>query len=134
MHPAPANLGRHPLSPTLEPDFVGIQIVPAPRTARDSPLVIHGTFRIPWADAEAIEAPRQRALVVVVMNGTLHGAYTPFREQVLFEDDDSATRAGAHGFFNLDVFGVQGHDRPGDYHVFVSLGPHVSNVVRMAVA
>jgi hypothetical protein len=124
---------RTALNPKIAPDFQGIEVVVGPRPARASPLVLHGTFRLPWADADRIEAPRHRALVLVVTRGAASAAFTPFREQILFEDDEEATRNGAFGSFAIDVFDLLGRDAAGVYYLFVSIGMHVSNVVRAEI-
>src|SRR5690606_28457358 len=61
---------RTPICPALPPDFAGVRIAAAPRPLRTSPLVIHGAYRIPWADADPIAPPRHRALVLVVTSGS----------------------------------------------------------------
>jgi hypothetical protein len=124
---------RTPLCPTLPPELAGVRIALAPRPERSSPLVVHGSYRIPWADADAIEPSRHRAIVLVVTGGEGFSVTTPFRERILFPDDEQETRTGPVGFFTLDVFELLGADPPGDYHVLVSLGPYTSNVERVAV-
>jgi hypothetical protein len=128
-----SDVQKTPLCPEVEDDFLGIAIDLAPRPVRNSPLVIHGTYRIPWALAETIEPPLHRALVLVVQRGAVHRVATPFRERVLFGDDERETQGGALGHFTLDVFELQGGEAAGDYHLLVSLGEMVSNVLRVAV-
>ena len=128
-----SDVQKTPLCPEIPEDAPGIAIEVAPRPVRNSPLVIHGTYLVPWAQAEAIEAPLQRALVLVIQNGELHHVATPFRGRVLFADDERETRAGALGHFTMDVFELQGGFAAGDYHLLVSLGEMVSNVIRVQV-
>ncbi|MCC6557365.1 MAG: hypothetical protein IT372_30815 [Polyangiaceae bacterium] len=124
---------RTPICPALPPDFAGVRIAAAPRPLRTSPLVIHGAYRIPWADADPIAPPRHRALVLVVTSGSHCFAATPFRERILFEDDEQETPGGPLGYFTMDVLALQGREPSGDYHVLVSLGPYTSNVVRVTI-
>jgi hypothetical protein len=133
MAPSATDIARTPLCPALAAEFAGVQIAVAPRPQRSSPLVIHGAYRIPWADADAIEPSRHRALVLVVTAGAGHLVASPFRERILFEDDEQQTRGGALGFFTIDVFEQLGREAAGDYHLLVSLGRHTSNVVRVEV-
>lgn len=131
--PSATDILRTPLCPALPPGFAGVQIAAAPRATPTSPLVLHGAYRIPWADAEPIAPSRHRALVLVVTKGPLFFVAAPFRERILFEDDEQQTPAGAVGHFSMDVFALQGSESSGDYHLLVSLGPYTSNVVRVPV-
>jgi hypothetical protein len=128
-----AGILRTPLCPVLPPDFAGVRIALAPLPERSSRLVVHGAYRLPWADAEAIEPSRHRALVLVVTSAHLHFVATPFRAQILFADDEQETRGGPAGYFSLDVFALMGADPPGEYHLLVSLGPYTSNVETVTI-
>jgi hypothetical protein len=122
-----------PLCPEISEDAPGIVIDLAPRPVKNSPLVIHGTYLVPWAQAELVEPPLHRALVLVIQNGETHHVATPFRARVLFGDDERETRNGTLGHFSMDVFELQGGFATGDYHLLVSLGELVSNVVRVQI-
>ncbi len=126
----PADTRRHAHSPELAPGAHGIAIAAA---VEDGALVLHGAFRIPWRDAEAIEPPRHRAIVLVASAPGGYAVLSPFCEQVLCDDDEQATSGGAFGWFNLDVTALLGEARPGDCHLLVSLGPHTSNVLRARI-
>lgn len=125
------HLLRHPLSPA-PPAEAGIALVAGPRSPRE-PLVVHGTFRLDMRDLEELGASPTRGVTLVVTNGELFGAYTPFRDHVMFGDDLAAAPGGAIGHFNIDVFEQQGGYAAGDYHLFVSLGTRISNVIRLTV-
>lgn len=131
--PSMTDVEKTPLCPQVDDDFTGVAIAVAPRPARNSPLVVHGTYRVPWALADTIEPPLHRALVLVVQNGALHSAVTPFRDKVLFGDDERETPAGVLGHFTMDVFELGEGLVPGDYHLLVSLNELISNVVRVEV-
>jgi len=133
MSGAPTGVVRTPLCPVLPPELTGVRIALAARPSPRSPVVVHGSYRIPWADADGIAPSRHRALVLVVTGVHLHFVATPFREQILFPDDEHESRGGPAGFFTMDVLALMGADPPGLYHLLVSLGPHTSNVLPFAV-
>lgn len=121
----------------LQAELRGLQMALAPRPLATSPLVVHGAYRIPHVDLEDIQHPVIRALVLVAQRSFLPTVISPFAERVLFEDDQLRTTFGVEGAFTLDVFDILGlppGSRAGHYHLFVSLGPHVSNVVEADVA
>lgn len=128
----PATVERLPESPALAPDFLGITLALGPRSSPAEPVLVHGSFRVPWPDADRIEPPRHRALVLVVTSAAGYSVSTPFREQVLFPDDETATHAGPLGHFNLDIGALLGKLPEREAFAFVSLGPLTSNVVRIA--
>ncbi len=121
---------------TLPLDVRGVRIRLAPRGAEEAPLV-HGAFRVPTDDLEVVSAHVARALVLVVQRDLAPRVLSPFRDTVLFDDDQTLTHAGIEGAFTLDVFDLlklPPEARAGHWHLFVSLGPHVSNVVEADVA
>jgi hypothetical protein len=125
----------------LPSDVVGIRITLAERPLATTPPVIHGAYRIPEADLADFASPFVRALVLVAQLDLAPTVVSPFTEQLLFEDDQVRTQAGVEGAFTLDVFELlrltgpeRSADRAGHYHLFVSLGPHVSNVIEADVA
>jgi hypothetical protein len=121
----------------LPADVRGLQVALAQRPLATAPLVLHGAYRIPHADLEGFEHPIVRSLVLVTQRNLLPSVLSPFAEKVLFEDDQVRTAFGTEGAFTLDVFellALPAHERAGHYHLFVSLGPHVSNVVEATVA
>ena len=121
----------------LPGDVVGIRVTLAERPLATTPLVLHGAYRIPEADLADFESPFVRALVLVAQVDLTPTVVAPFTGQVLFEDDQVRTHAGIEGAFTLDVaqlLGVPPPERAGHYHLFVSLGPHVSNVIEADLA
>ncbi len=121
----------------LPADVMGIRVTLAERALATSPLVLHGAYRIAAADLADLEAPFVRALVLVCQRDLAATVVAPFAEQILFEDDQLRTEAGIEGAFTLDVFELLGRPpsaRGGRHHLFVSLGPHVSNVIEAVVA
>jgi hypothetical protein len=114
----------------------GVRIQLAARPLASSPLVVHGVYRVAAADVADFQPPAARGVVVVVQRNLTPFVATPFRERVLFDDDVVVTDAGIEGAFTLDVREVLGGDgasSAGRFHIFVSLGPHVSNVLQADV-
>ncbi|MEZ4301229.1 MAG: hypothetical protein R3B70_40215 [Polyangiaceae bacterium] len=124
-----ATTGKTPLSPRLADDFEGLSIALAPRETLASPLVIHGVFRIPWPEADRLGPSLHRLLVLVVNGLDRVTTVAPFREQVLFPDDETPGRAGRQGYFNLDVRALTGPLPARSPFARVSLGPFVSNAL-----
>jgi hypothetical protein len=126
------NVERDASSPRL-PKSPGVVIVsPAQATARGG-LVLHGAFNVPHAEADALGRPVHRAVVLVIQRGEYYNVATPFREHVLFADDEVAASGGVGGYFHIDVFEQQGGPVPGYYHLLVSIGEHVSVVHEVSV-
>jgi len=72
-------------------------------------------------------------VVLVIKREHSYSAITPFKDHVLFQDDDRLTPGGVAGYFVIDVFSAQQKRLEGDYHLFVSMGEHISNVVQLTV-
>ncbi|MCC6522025.1 MAG: hypothetical protein IT373_05140 [Polyangiaceae bacterium] len=123
---------RTPASPELPRDFA-IALAVEPVTHVRGALVLAGAFNLPLAEADALGHPVQHAIVLVIQHGDAWNVVTPFRELVLFPDDERATPGGVGGWFQIDVFAAQGGPMPGYYQLFVSMGERVSPVVEVAV-
>lgn len=129
---AAASVAPNPLSPA-PPAQPGIALALAPRRLPDDPLVVHGAFRLSEAEAAALGDAVHRAVVLLVQHGPTPNVYVPFREQVLFGDDVTAADDGVEGYFNLDVFALQGGLAPGRYHLLVSMGERRSAVLETVI-
>lgn len=127
----PASVEKSPASPAIAPDFEGVQITLAPRARPGEPVILHGAYRLPWPEADRLPAPRHRALVLVVTSRAGQSATAPFREQVLFPDDETATPGGPLGHFTFDVGALLGAAPRDEAFALVSLGPFTSNVARI---
>ncbi|MBW2523163.1 MAG: hypothetical protein JRI23_03270 [Deltaproteobacteria bacterium] len=115
------------------PAAPGIALALAPRPSPASPLVVHGSFRLTPEQIEVLGGEPHRAVVLLVQHGPGHNVYVPFRDRVLFADDVTASESGVTGFFNLDVFELQGQFAAGTYHLSVSLGELISPVLETLV-
>lgn len=133
MSRTPNTVTRHESSPPF-PKVAGVTISVAPQADPGNPLLVHGSFNVPYAQAEALGRPIHRAIVLVVQIGEYHNVLMPFREFVLFADDEfGAPSNGIGGYFNLDVFSLLGAPIPGDYHLVVSIGEYVSTAAEASV-
>jgi hypothetical protein len=123
---------RNAASPAL-PQAPSVVLRVDPGRDPRAPLLIHGAFHLPIAAGDAIGHPVHHGIVVVVWSPSFRYAAAPFRDQVLFADDEVGVPGGIGGFFNVDLFELQGDPAIGDFHIFATLGEYVSNVVRASV-
>ncbi len=129
-----ATVQANPQSPPIPQGFgVVIRAVPYPPRAGGE-LWLHGSFHLPRAVLDVVERPIQRAVVLVVQRIGEATVATPLREHILFDEDDQLSPGGVCGYFSLDVFESQGGGVPGEYHLFVSIDEHLSNVLAVDVA
>jgi hypothetical protein len=109
-------------TPSVDPSFRGVTIV-ASRQKKGAPLRVDGVFRVSQAEANLIGRPLHRSLVCIVWN---YGeSVTPFREVVLFPDDEVQKGEAVSGAFSFQLPVPQ----PGMY-LHVALGEHLSASVR----
>jgi hypothetical protein len=121
-----------PSIPTPASGFTGVLVASRPMIHLGSRMILSGVYQLHEAEAERIDAHLHHALCVVVTSADLARVLTPFREVVLFDDDDERFPWGRRGYFQVDVF--EGADPPrGDYFLHVALGEHLSNTVEVAV-
>ena len=123
---------RSPPSPPI-PASPGLVIAVDHRRDPRSPLIVHGAFHLPIRDGDAIGHPVHRGIVVVVWSLDHRYAIAPFREQVLFVDDEVGLPGGVGGYFSVDLFEIQQGPVQGDFHLYASLGEHLSNVEHASV-
>ena len=140
------NTQRGEGSPAGEAGFTGVRIAARPRISVAGDMIVSGVYQVVEEEAQRIDERLHRALVLVVSSAHLSFVATPFREILLFEDDDERFGWGRRGYFNLDVFATVARRSspeaasegpveivPGDYFLSVSLGAHLSNVVMVTV-
>jgi hypothetical protein len=127
-----ATVQRAPLSPALPPKPGIVVAVDRSRDPR-APLVLHGAFHLPILEGDAIGHPVHRAIVVVAWSFGTKWATAPFRELVLFADDELGLPGGVGGYFNVDLFALQERPIAGDFHLLSSIGGWISNVERASV-
>jgi hypothetical protein len=124
----PPGVARTAASPSLAEPWTGIRIALAGAEPGALPRV-HGAFRLPAAEAAAIDRRLHRAIVLVAAQEGLCLAATPFRDHVLCADDQEESGGAVQGWFDVDLGEVLAEPAPGPLFVNASLGPHVSGVV-----
>ncbi|MFO0552211.1 MAG: hypothetical protein U0271_27740 [Polyangiaceae bacterium] len=123
----------------LQPDVMGILLA-----AGNTPMVIHGAFRVRDADVEGLPSPAVKSLVVVLqrlhesprqMHRAVSAIFTPFKEVVVFQDDQRRSHDVVEGGFTVDLSReLPRADGAGArYCVFASLGVHTSNTLDLTV-
>lgn len=94
---------------------------------------ISGRFIVSEKEFVRLASAPHRHLVLTVLREPMYGSYHPFRNVMIFHDDVQ-TLTGAHGgWFSLDVWSYAGFRHAGTYHIRVSLGESLSNVIETTV-
>jgi hypothetical protein len=115
---ATANKNTPPIPASLR----GIVFLVSRKTL-GGPAQIDGAFQIPFNEADAIGRPLHRALVCAVWSaGGYQDSIVPFRDAVLFPDDEikdgNLLRGAFH--FEIDLY-------PGDgFYLHLALGSYLS--------
>lgn len=129
---SPTNVERHPDSPA-PPREPGIVIVSPSRVEARQPWILRGAFHLTSAEATSLGRPSHRAVALLVQRDDDHNVFTPFREHILFADDEVGVGGGGiGGYFNIDVHAHMGQPIPGRYFFIASIGTHVSVAVEAA--
>jgi hypothetical protein len=131
--PSLPNTRRPPAQQPPAADFRGIEIAAPGSAPGDGPVVVSGTFVIPEQEALRIDERLHRALVLVKVSMTLYHVTNPFRDVILFEDDEERVAGTRRGFFSFNAFDGFARAPGGDYYITVSLGDRLSNTVRVFV-
>lgn len=126
---SPTNVERHLESPA-PPREPGIVMVSPSRVDTRGAWIVRGAFHLTLAEATALGRPPHRAVTLLVQRDDDHNVFTPFREHILFADDEVAVGGrGVGGYFNIDVHAHMGQPIPGRYFFIASIGVHVSTAV-----
>lgn len=131
--PAYPSTRRDQASPATPQHFTGVLIAAPAALSYRGRMIVSGVYAIPESDAARIDERLHRALVASVRIGDGYRVWNPFKDAVLFEDDDERSAWGRRGYFHFDAFPGQRELHPGEYYLFVSLGAHLSNPVRVLV-
>jgi len=124
------------LAGTLPAEFRGIYLALGERENAASPLQVHGVYRVSQADVEGLPLPAIGGLVLALQRDLEPLVIEPFRENILFADDERRTHDIIDGAFRIAVSELASRAyarRDGNYLVFVSLGRHISNVLSASV-
>jgi hypothetical protein len=114
-----------PTTPVVANDFRGLAIA-ASRVKHNGDLVqLDGIFRLPAGDAEAIGRPLHRALSCSVWGNGHQDSLDPFRDVVLFPDDEIESGGSIQGRFSFQFPMYRGSG----LYLHVALGPHLSESV-----
>lgn len=116
----------------LPVDFLGVRIATPRSPVSHGRVVLTGAYRIAEADAERIGPHLHAALVTVVSNPARFQVTNPFRDVILFPDDEQRTAVARYGWFSFQSFEAS-QTPSGDYWAYVALGPFLSNVVSIRV-
>lgn len=120
-------------TPALPPNFTGVLIASPPAISYRERMIVSGVYQLPEQECARIDERLHRALVAVVTVGAGYAVFNPFREAVLFADDDERSAWGRRGYFHFDAMGAARDLYPGDYYAMVSLGRFLSNSIRVRI-
>jgi hypothetical protein len=111
----------------------GIRICGPEAASLESPFTISGRFIASEKEFKRLGGSPHRDLVLTVLRAPMYGSYHPLKSCMFFKDDiqDMSGRYG--GWFSMDVWAYSGFRFAGVYHVRVSLGETLSNVVETRV-
>lgn len=99
-----------------------------------SEFVISGRFVVTGEEYDRLGSSPHRNLVLTVLREPLYGSYHPLKDCLIFSDDIQKLSDAYSGWFNLDVWTYSGFRHEGIYHVRVSLGEVLSNVIETRVS
>ena len=109
-------------TPVAPPSFRGVLIAAARVPANPELVKVDGLFVIPVADAESIGRPLHRALSCLAWGKAYQDSLDPFRNVVLFPDDETVAGAAVQGFFSFQSPMYRGTG----LYLHVALGEHLS--------
>ena len=112
-------------TPAVSHDFRGVIIVAMRVPRREELIQIDGLFRIPTAAAAEIGRPLHRALSCLAWGRAYHDSVDPFRDIVLFPDDEIDSGGSIQGAFAFQVPMYRGVG----LYLHVALGPYLSDSI-----
>ena len=111
----------------------GIRISGPQSTSLESEFLISGRFVLSSKELERLGGSPHRDLVLTVLRDPLYGSYHPLKGCMFFRDDIKDVSGFHSGWFTLDVWTYSGFRHEGIYHIRVSLGEELSNVIETRV-
>jgi len=111
----------------------GIAICGPKSVSQHTPFTISGRFIVEEKEFERLGGSPHRDLVLTVLRDPMYGSYHPLKGCLFFKDDTQKLSDAYGGWFSLDVWAYSGFQTEGTYHVRVSLGAALSNVVETRV-
>lgn len=111
----------------------GIKIIGPQSSNPESVFTISGKFVLSTEEYERLGGSPHRDLVLTILREPLYESYHPLRNLLLFHDDLEESGDNYVGWFSLDVWAYSGFRFEGTYHIRVSLGEALSNVIETKV-
>ncbi|NNK98432.1 MAG: hypothetical protein HKO88_05235 [Xanthomonadales bacterium] len=99
----------------------------------NSVFVISGRFIVTEDEFLRLGSSPHRNLVLTVLREPLYGSCHPLKNCMIFHDDVQNLSGAYSGWFSLDVWSYAGFRHPGIYHIRMSLGEALSNVIETSV-
>jgi len=107
-------------------DFRGVRISAPAQVGPGEKAIVTGVFVVPDAEARTIDERLHAALVVVCTSVGPWFVDRPFRDVMLFDDDEERGSGVRRGYFQFDLF--EDSEVTGEFFLHVSLGHYLSNV------
>ncbi len=111
----------------------GIRICGPKSAALETPFIVSGRFIAREQEVDRLGGWPHRDLVLTVLRDPMYGSYHPLKNCLLFRDDIEKLPDAYGGWFSLDVWAYSGFRTEGVYHIRVSLGEALSNVIETRV-
>lgn len=111
----------------------GVKISGPQSTSLESGFLISGRFVLSSKEFERLGGSPHRDLVLTVLRDPLYGSYHPLKGCMFFRDDITQVSGFHSGWFTLDIWAYSGFRHEGNYHIRVSLGEELSNVIETRV-
>jgi len=111
----------------------GIRLCGPKSAILENPFTISGRFIASEKEFNRLGGSLHRDLVLTVLRDPMYGSYHPLRNCMFFKDDIQELSGAYGGWFSLDVWAYSGFRIAGVYHVRVSLGEALSNVIETRV-
>jgi hypothetical protein len=111
----------------------GVRISGPQKVELNSVFSICGRFIVTEDEFLRLGSSPHRNLVLTVLREPMYGSYHPLKDCMIFHDDVQKMSGAYSGWFSLDVWSYAAFRHPGIYHIRVSLGEALSNVIETGV-
>jgi hypothetical protein len=111
----------------------GVRICGPKSVNGEAPFTISGRFIVDEKEFDRLGGSPHRDLVLTVLRDPMYGSYLPLKDCLFFKDDTQKLSGTYSGWFTLNVWAYSGFQTEGTYHVRVSLGEALSNVIETKV-
>ena len=127
------NVEKHTDSPTLQAGTSGVSIYTRPVIGTSDPFILHGSCRFTSKEAEEIGPRVLASLVLCVLRDPLYAVRNPFEGYAFFVGDEQSKGDIRSAWFNLDIRQYVGTIYPGNYYITTSMGPWISDTIKVEV-